>query len=385
MSQRIIILGSTGSIGRNTLDVLAGLGDEWKVVGLAAGSRGRELAEQANHYRPQAVAIANGESAGDIRTALNYKPRLFAGPDALTELVDATDADCVVCGVVGSRGLHATLRAIALGRRVALANKEAMVVAGSLLMPLARSSGATVIPVDSEHSAIYQALQAGRREDVYRVFLTASGGPFRTWSAEAMSSATVEDTLRHPTWSMGPKITIDSATMMNKALEIVEARWLFDLSADRIDVVIHPESIVHSMVEFADGSVVAQLGAPDMRTPIQYALTYPARRPCPSPRLDLFRAKQLTFEAPDEVRFPALRLGHEVARRGGTCGAVLNAANETAVELFRAAAIGYGDIVRCTERVLRKHEFNASPTLDELLVADEWARHEVHRCMTCRK
>lgn len=383
MSKRVIILGSTGSIGRNTLDVLACLDDEWEVVGLAAGSRGQELAEQANRFRPAAVAIACDGLAAEARKALEYGPTIFAGPEALTRLVDEIEADCVVCAVVGVCGLHATLRAVELGRRIALANKEAMVVAGSLMMPLARRTGAMIIPVDSEHSAIFQALQAGRREDVHKVFLTASGGPFRTWSVEAMEEVTLEEALRHPTWNMGPKITIDSATMMNKALEIVEARWLFDLGSEQIEVVVHPESIVHSMVEFNDGSIVAQLGAPDMRTPIQYALTYPRRRPCPSPRLDLCRTGQLTFHAPDPERFPAIRLGREVARRGGTCGTVLNAANEAAVELFRTGAIAYRDIARFTERALREHDFVESPTLDELLSADRRARQEVTRCMTC--
>ena len=383
MSKRVIILGSTGSIGRSTLDVLAGLGDEWEIVGLAAGSRGQELVEQANRFRPGAVAIACDGLAAEARGALSYRPDVFAGPAALTRLVNEVEADCVVCAVVGVCGLLATLRAVELGRRIALANKEAMVVAGSLMIPMARRSGATIVPVDSEHSAIFQALQAGRREDVRTIYLTASGGPFRTWSVEAMEEVTLEEALRHPTWNMGPKITIDSATMMNKALEIVEARWLFDLDCEQIDVVVHPESIVHSMVEFNDGSIVAQLGTPDMRTPIQYALTYPQRKPCPSPKLDLFRTGQLTFHSPDPKRFPAIRLGHEVARRGGTCGAVLNAANEAAVELFRGGAIAYRDIARFTERALREHDFKESPTLDELLDADRRARQEVTRCMTC--
>jgi 1-deoxy-D-xylulose-5-phosphate reductoisomerase len=308
---------------------------------------------------------------------------VIAGPDALTRLVDRVEADCVLCAVVGARGLPATVRAVERGRRVALANKEALVVAGSLLIPMARRSGATLIPVDSEHSAIFQAMQAGRHDEVRCIYLTASGGPFRTWDAQQMENVTLEQAMRHPTWTMGPKITVDSATMMNKALEIVEARWLFDLSPDRIRVVVHPESIVHSMVEFCDGSVVAQLGTPDMRTPIQYALTFPHRRPGPSRPLDLVQMRSLCFEAPDPERFPALRLGGEVARRGGTSGAVLNAANEACVELFRAGAIGFRDIARLVERALDDHEFHPAPTMDDLMKADRWARHEVTRCTTC--
>ena len=383
MKQRVVILGSTGSIGRSALDVLEGLRDQFQVVGLAAGTRARELSEQADRFRPQAVALADGASVQELRSGLTYSPHLYSGADALLELVDLTDFDIAVCGVVGVGGLPAILRAAQLGRRIALANKEALVVAGSLLMPLARKTGAMIVPVDSEHSAIFQALQAGRREHVARVYLTASGGPFRTWTAEETEAATVQQALNHPTWEMGPKVTIDSATMMNKAMEIIEARWLFDLDPDQIEVVIHPESIIHSMVEFADGSIMAQLGVPDMRTPIQYALTFPDRLPCPSPRLDLFAIGKLHFETPDAARFPALSLGYAVARRGGTCGAVLNAANEAAVQLFRDGEIGFGDIARYTEKVLGEHDFKESPDLDELLAADRWARKEVTRCMAC--
>lgn len=256
-------------------------------------------------------------------------------------------------------------------------------MAGGLLIDLQRRAGGEIIPVDSEHSAIFQAMQAGRAEEVRRVYLTASGGPFRTWSDEEMDDIKVDDALRHPTWEMGPKITIDSATMMNKAMEIVEARWLFDLEPEQIEVVIHPESIIHSLVEFCDGSLIAQLGTPDMRTPIQYALTYPARHPCPSHALDLSSVKRLSLESPDQERFPALRLGYEVARRGGTSGAVLNAANEAAVQRFRDGAIHFRDIARHTARALAQHKFVDSPTLDDLFVADQWARQEVARCIAC--
>ena len=383
MNRRVIVLGSTGSIGRNTLDVLKNLRDEWTVVGLAAGSRGSDLAAQANAFRPEAIALAQNSDQTGLEGALDYAPAIMTGADALRRLVEEVECDCVVSAVVGTGGLAATQCAVERGLRVALANKEALVIAGSVLIPLAEQSGATIIPIDSEHSAVFQALQAGQRRDVRRIWLTASGGPFRTWSEEAMDEITFEDALNHPTWNMGPKITIDSATMMNKALEIVEARWLFDIAPENIEVVVHPESIIHSLVEFRDGSMMAQLGTPDMRTPIQYALTYPDRRPCPSQPLDLLRTGSLNLHPPDPQRFPALRLGYEVAQRGGTAGAVLNAANEAAVALFRDGAIRFRDIARCAERALQEHDFVASPTLVQLMEADGWARQEVTRCMTC--
>ena len=383
MKQRVIILGSTGSVGCNTLDVLLAMRDGWDVVGLAAGSQVDALAGQENQWRPSAVALASEEQVSALDAALAYSPTVFSGENALLDLVANIECDCVVSAVVGTGGLSATLHAVELGRRVALANKEALVIAGSLLMQLAAKNSATIIPVDSEHSAIFQAMHAGRTSDVRRVCLTASGGPFRTYSAEAMERVTVKEALRHPTWNMGPKITIDSATMMNKALEIVEARWLFDLSPDQIEVVVHPESIIHSLVEFCDGSWIAQMSTPDMRTPIQYALTYPERCACPADPLDLTKIHQLNLYPPDMQRFPALRLGDEVARRGGTSGAVLNAANEAAVALFMSGDIRFTEIAIHTQRVLRQHDFKASPTLDDLLAADRWARKEVARCIAC--
>jgi 1-deoxy-D-xylulose-5-phosphate reductoisomerase len=291
--------------------------------------------------------------------------------------VEQVACDFVLAGIAGAAGLPATVAAVAKGLRVGLANKEALVVAGSLIMPLARQRGATLLPVDSEHSAIFQALQAGKSREVHRVYLTASGGPFRTWPAERMARATVAEALNHPTWDMGPKITIDSATMMNKALEIIEARWLFDLSSDQIEVLIHPESIVHSMVEFCDGSVIAQLGCPDMRTPIQYALTFPDRRAGCSRRLHVSTIGTMRFEPPDFARFGALRLGYEAAGKRGTAGAVLNAANEAAVELFRAGKIRFGQITELVGSALRAHEVLAEPNLQQLLAADAWARQYV--------
>lgn len=278
MAKRIAILGSTGSIGTSTLDAVRALGPEFRVTGLSTSRRWRELVKQAEEVGPAAVAIANPALAAEMRPFMKGSTELLVGPAGLVELARRDDNDFVVAAIVGAAGLESTIAAVAQGKAVGLANKEALVVAGSVLIPLARQTGATLLPIDSEHSAVFQSMAAGRRNEVHKIYLTASGGPFRTWSAEQMAEATLEDALRHPTWSMGPKITIDSATMMNKALEIVEAAWLFDLPPESIEVLIHPESIIHSMVEFCDGSVIAQLGTPDMRTPIQYALTYPERR-----------------------------------------------------------------------------------------------------------
>jgi len=383
MKQRIIVLGSTGSIGRNALDVLASMSETCEVVGLAAASRAAELAAQADRFRTEAVALADGDRLPELRGAMRHGATVYSGSEALVKLVEEVACNCVLVGVVGAGGLAATMRAVELGRRVALANKETLVMAGALIMPLAARTGAKILPVDSEHSAIFQAMQAGQRTEVEAVYLTASGGPFFDWSAGEMEEATLEDALRHPTWAMGPKTTIDSATMMNKALEIVEARWLFDLSPERIKVVIHPESIIHSLVEFCDGSLMAQLSRPDMRMPIQYAITFPARRPCPARRLDLYELGQLTLLAPDAERFPALGLGHAVAARGGTAGAVMNAANEAAVTLFREGAIHFRDIARCVEQALEEHAFVPQPTLEDLWAADHWARQKVTQCVTC--
>lgn len=383
MQQRIGILGSTGSIGQSTLDVIDHLGSGYAVVGLGAGSRVPELVRQARKYGSAYVAIADNSGYEELRGALADDVSVFNGENGLVELVEQSDCDCVVSAIVGAAGLPATLRAVELGKTVAVANKEILVTAGAIIMPLAKCTGARLIPIDSEHSAIHQALHAGRRSEVRRVYLTASGGPFLTASAEKMRNATLNDALNHPTWSMGPKITIDSATMMNKALEIIEAKWLFDLSPDQIEVIVHPESIIHSLVEFHDGSVIAQLGTPDMRTPIQYALTYPERMPGMSESLDLVRIGRMNFHAPDFDRFPALQLGYEAARRGGTAGAVLNAANETAVGLFRRGEIRFGEIAELVKRIFQRHELVTEPTLEELLAADRWARNEVDQCITC--
>jgi 1-deoxy-D-xylulose-5-phosphate reductoisomerase len=286
------------------------------------------------------------------------------------------DVDLVVSSIVGAAGLRGTWVAVECGKTIGLANKETLVVAGPLITKRLAQTGATLIPIDSEHNAVFQALQCGRRAEVRRIVLTASGGPFRGSSRRQLADVTPAQALAHPTWNMGPKITVDSATMMNKALEIIEARWLFDLDVEQIDVVIHPQSIVHSMVEFRDGSVMAQLSPPDMRLPIQYALTYPERQPGITPRLNLAETLRLDFSPPDRELFPALELGFEVARRGGTCGAVLNAANEVAVRRFLDGRLSFLDIPRLCRDILNSHDFDPSPTLDELFHQDRWARQE---------
>jgi 1-deoxy-D-xylulose-5-phosphate reductoisomerase len=381
MTKRIAILGSTGSIGRSTLEVAANLGLSHSVCALAAKTSWQLLADQVRRWRPAIAAMHEEAAAQQLRRCLNGPTTVLSGESSLSELVRRSDCDVVVAAVVGAAGLPATLAAVEAGKTVALANKEALVVAGSLIVPRLAQTGAELVPIDSEHSAIFQSMRSGRREEVKRIYLTASGGPFRTWSAEQMAEATVEDALRHPTWNMGPKVTIDSATLMNKALEIIEAKWLFGLDADSIEVLIHPESIIHSMVEFCDGSVVAQLGTPDMRTPIQYALTYPERRAGCSDRLDWSSIRRLNFEPPDMERFPALRLGYNVARAGGTAGAVFNGANEAAVQAFREARIPFGRVVPTVEEVLRRHRVTEKPALEDLLAADRWARDEVRQCL----
>ncbi len=376
MHRRVVILGSTGSIGEAALEVIAALPQPPRVCALAAGENWQRLAEQARRFEVPAVAIGNPEHAGTLREACPPGTRVYAGPQGLVDLVRESDADFALAAIVGAAGLPATLAAVERGMDVGLANKESLVVAGDVLMPMVRQRGCKLLPIDSEHSAIFQALRAGRVEEVRRIWLTASGGPFRTWDAARIAEATLEEALRHPTWEMGPKITIDSATMMNKALEVIEATHLFDLRPEQIEVLIHPESIVHSMVEFCDGSVIAQLGTPDMKTPIQYALTCPERVEGLAEPLCFDRLRALHFEPPDFERFPALRLGYEAARRGGTAPAVLNAANEVAVERFQRGELRFGDIARLIEDVLARHEPRGDVTLETLLAADRQARSE---------
>lgn len=371
----IAVLGSTGSIGTRTLDVAEHLGDRVRIVALAARSNWPLLARQARRFGPQLVSLADSSHLAALRAELEGTGiRVEGGDEGLVAAASVDSADLVVVAVVGAAGLPASIAALESGKTLALANKESLVMAGEHLTGLAAEQGAEIIPIDSEHSAIYQCLRAGKPDEVARVILTASGGPFRGFSRHALRTVTPEMALRHPTWQMGAKVTVDSATLTNKALEIIEARWLFHVPANRIDVLVHPQSIVHSMVEFRDGSVVAQLGAPDMRGPIQYALTYPDRLAARSHRLRLGQLEQLTFEAPDTERFPGVLLGWRAASEGGTSGAVLNAANEVAVNLFLNRQIGFTDITPIAQRTMDAHEPVRPARLDDVLEADRWAR-----------
>jgi 1-deoxy-D-xylulose-5-phosphate reductoisomerase len=374
------VLGSTGSIGTSCLDVVEHLAGRFEIHGLSAHSNWDLLREQAHKHRPRWVALTGPAGVGPPDSAdLPPGCRLLHGADAVAEMVRDTAVDIVVSAIVGAAGLLGTWAALEAGKTVAVANKETLVLAGGLVTELAARRGGRLLPVDSEHSAIFQALQGSPPGAVDRIVLTGSGGPFRGRSRAELAGVTVEQALRHPTWRMGPKITVDSATLMNKALEVIEARWLFGLPPERIDVIIHPESVIHSFVEFKDGSVLAQLSPPDMRLPIQYALTYPERVAGPARRLNWRELSVWHFEQPDHETFPALQLGYEVARRGGTCGAVLNAANEAAVERFLKGDLDFLDIPRACRAVLDHHNYNPTPTLAELSACDRWARQEVGR------
>lgn len=383
--RNVAILGSTGSIGTATLDVVRGLGNDFRVWALSAHLRLDDFCSQLSEFKPaRAVVTSDCTRIGDswLGEVKHRSPQtaLKFGPDALVEIAEAPEVDIVVAAIVGSAGLHSALAAARAGKTLALANKESLVVAGSLMMEAVRKHGSRLLPVDSEHSAIFQALASGRSStEVRRLVLTASGGSLRNRSLTELDDATLDEVLAHPTWNMGKKITVDSATMMNKALEVIEARWLFDMEPSKISVVIHPQSMIHSMVEFVDGSVIAQLSPPDMRLPIQYALTYPDRLAGPAKRMDWTQAMEMDWKPADLERYPALELGFEVARVGGSAGAVLNAANEAAVELFIHGKIRFTDIVRMCRSVLNSHDFDPSPTLDQLLTLDSWARKEVLR------
>ena len=376
---RIAVLGATGSIGTSCLDVIAAHDSRLRVVALTAHGRWESLAEQCRQFKPRFAVVSDPAMRQRIGgNAFPIETEVLFGPEALERIASHPDVDTVVCGIVGAAGLRGAWAAIESKKRVAIANKETLVVAGPLVMDLAARTGADLIPVDSEHSAVFQALLGGRRRDLKRIVLTASGGPFRGWSkARLERDVTIERALAHPTWQMGPKITVDSASMMNKALEVIEARWLFDLEFDQIGVMIHPQSIVHSFVEFVDGSVLAQLSPPDMKLPIQYALTYPERWNATSPTMNWTQTHQLDFFPPDLEAFPALQLGFEVARRGGTCGAVLNAGNEVAVQRFLNGSLKFTEIPQACGDILNGHNFDAQPTLTELLRLDDWARKEM--------
>jgi 1-deoxy-D-xylulose-5-phosphate reductoisomerase len=369
----LLLLGSTGSVGRQTLDLLRESGTGHRVVGLAARRSAKPILRQALEFRPRFLALTDEEAAASIRGSLPPGTKLFAGADALLEIADAAEYDVAVHGVVGAAGLPPSVRVLERGRVLALANKESLVMAGERLVALARERGGTIVPVDSEHSAILQCLRGERIDRVRRVILTASGGPFRTATVEEIARATPEMALQHPNWDMGPRITVGSATLMNKALEVIELHHLFGLERERIEVVIHPQSIVHSMVEFIDGSVIAQMGPPDMRGPIHYALHHPERAPSNLVGFDLDRFRNLTFEAPDPARFPALDLGYRCVSEGADAGSVLNAADEVAVEAFLNREIAFSDIAGINRRVLDRRPGLAG-SVEELVRADGFAR-----------
>jgi len=377
MSRGIAILGSTGSIGRNALRVIEALGPEYQVIGLSAHRNVELLAKQARQYKPRFVAVTGVEHASRLRALIgDLNGEILTGAGSLNDLAQSDEVDTVLTAVVGAAGLPSALAAAEAGKRLAIANKEPLVMAGELLTRVAKEHGCTLLPVDSEHSAVFQAMRSGSTREVQRILLTGSGGPFRGATPAELQEVTLEQALDHPVWNMGPKITIDSATMMNKALEVIEARWLFDVPVDKIEVLIHPESIVHSLVEFVDGSIVAQLGEPDMCLPIQYALTYPNRVAGVAKRLRLDEIGVLHFERPDPETFRALALAYEVGRTGGTAAVVFNAANEAAVERFRAGEIRFPQIMELVEHCLSRHKVKHTTCLEELLEADAWARRE---------
>ncbi|MCX8038195.1 MAG: 1-deoxy-D-xylulose-5-phosphate reductoisomerase [Candidatus Sumerlaeia bacterium] len=385
MKKRIIILGSTGSIGTQTLDVISQYSERFAVVGLSTLGHGESFLRQIETFSPAVVAVSDEETAAVVRAQADLRrTALLAGPDAMTQMIAEWECDLVVAATSGSAGLCPTLEAIRRGCNIALANKETLVKAGQLVMALAREKGVHILPIDSEHNAIFQCLAGQRAQDVRRILITCSGGPFLNHTREQMERATVADALAHPRWRMGPKITVDSATLMNKGLEVIEGHHLFGLDIDRIEVIIHPESIVHSMVEFVDGSVLAQLGPTDMRLPILNCLAWPERLPSTMEPLDLCEVGRLTFREPDEERFPALGYAREAARRGGTLPAVLNAANEVAVRCFLDERISFGDIARLIRRVMDGHQTISNPTLEQIEESDQEARRRAEEYALAR-
>jgi 1-deoxy-D-xylulose-5-phosphate reductoisomerase len=372
--KRIAILGSTGSIGTQTLDVIANDPERYQVEALAAGHNVALLAEQVKRFQPKLVSVATKQAAEELRDLVPSTVQIGYGDSGIIEAAAGNEADFVVSALVGSQGLRPTMAAIEAGKHIGLANKETLVTAGHLVTDLAQKHRVQLLPIDSEHSAIFQCLNGEDPSTIDKIILTASGGSFRDKSRDELTSVTVEDALKHPNWSMGAKITIDSATMANKGLEVIEAHWLFGIGYDRIEVVIHPESIIHSMVQFTDYSVIAQLGNPDMRVPIQYALTYPVRRVTPSKPLDLVAAGQLQFRAMDFERYPSIRLAYESGKQGGSYPTVFNAANEIAVSRFLRGDISFLMIDRIVEETLNRHIRVESPGLAEIEASDAWAR-----------
>ena len=371
--KKIAILGSTGSIGTQTLDVIRAHSDELEVVALAAGSNKERLKEQIREFHPELVSLSDEKKAQELKEELAGEAvEVVCGMDGLIEVAGIDSADVVVTAVVGMMGILPTMEAIRKGKDIALANKETLVTAGHLIIPMAREYGVSILPVDSEHSAIFQCLQGEPKKALDKILLTASGGPFRGKNAEFLETVTLEDALNHPNWSMGPKITIDSSTMVNKGLEVMEAKWLFGVDYSQIEVVIQPQSIIHSMVQYVDGAIIAQLGTPDMRVPIEYALFYPERRSLPGDRLDFSKLSQITFEKPDYKVFRGLSLAIEAGKTGGTMPTVFNAANERAVAKFLKGEIKYTDIVRSIEKCMDAHKVSAHPDLEEILATEQW-------------
>lgn len=371
--KKIAILGSTGSIGTQTLDVVREHSDELQVVALAAGSNKERLKEQIKEFHPKLVSLSDEKKAQELKEELaGDQVEVVCGMEGLIEVAGADSADVVVTAVVGMMGILPTMEAIKKGKDIALANKETLVTAGHLIIPMAKEYGVSILPVDSEHSAIFQSLQGEPKAALDKILLTASGGPFRGKSAEFLETVTLEDALNHPNWSMGPKITIDSSTMVNKGLEVMEAKWLFGVDYSQIEVVIQPQSIIHSMVQYVDGAIIAQLGTPDMRVPIEYALFYPERRSLSGDRLDFSKLSQITFEKPDYKVFRGLSLAIEAGKTGGTMPTVFNAANERAVAKFLKGEIKYTDIVRSIEKCMDAHKVSAHPDLEEILATEQW-------------
>lgn len=378
----ITLLGSTGSIGTQTLDIVSQYPDQFRVVGLAARRNGELLAQQIRQFRPEIVAVCDPNQLPIVKAAiadLNPQPILLTGEAGVTEVAAYGEAEVVVTGIVGCAGLLPTIAAIKAGKDIALANKETLIAGGPVVLPLVQQYGVKLLPADSEHSAIFQCLQGVPAGGLRRILLTASGGAFRDRPVEQLAQVTVADALKHPNWSMGRKITIDSATLMNKGLEVIEAHFLFGMDYDHIEIVIHPQSIIHSLIELEDTSVLAQLGLPDMRLPLLYALSYPERVPTQWERLDLVKCGTLTFREPDHQKYPCMQLAYAAGRAGGSMPAVLNAANEQAVELFLEEKIQFLDIPRLIETMCDRHQAHnlADPTLDDILAADQWARQEV--------
>lgn len=371
--KKIAILGSTGSIGTQTLDVVREHSDELQVVALAAGSNKERLKEQIKEFHPKLVSLSDEKKAQELKEELaGEQVEVVCGMEGLIEVAGTDSADVVVTAVVGMMGILPTMEAIKKGKDIALANKETLVTAGHLIIPMAKEYGVSILPVDSEHSAIFQSLQGEPKAALDKILLTASGGPFRGKSAEFLETVTLEDALNHPNWSMGPKITIDSSTMVNKGLEVMEAKWLFGVDYSQIEVVIQPQSIIHSMVQYVDGAIIAQLGTPDMRVPIEYALFYPERRSLSGDRLDFSKLSQITFEKPDYKVFRGLSLAIEAGKTGGTMPTVFNAANERAVAKFLKGEIKYTDIVRSIEKCMDAHKVSAHPDLEEILATEQW-------------